>query len=308
MLDTRRIVIAWVMLTSGCPTVGTPSGDGDADQEPDGDARADADHEDDADAAGDARPDVDFDVPPILETVLIYAHSRDTLYAFSPYTNSVDEIGPFTLAGGNPAPYMLDLAIDGEGEVYTSSDTSLFRVDPETAHVIEIGEFGLGEEQLYALTFLPPGVYASDRETLIGATNEGAYYSVDVSNAQPRYLGTYPDGWQSSGDIVSIAGLGTFATVKRVEQPDSPDVLVQMTFGEDGSTQARVLGSVVEGERPYRQIFGLGYWGRALYGFTNTGELVEIDRESGAGRLVSETTGAEQFWGAGVTTVVPVVY
>lgn len=307
MLEATRIAIALMAAIAGCPTVGT-SVDGDGEADGDLDAVTDSERDEDADESDGGRRDADFDVPPVLESVLIYAHSRDTLYAFSPYTNRVEEIGPFVLAGGGPAPYMLDLAINGEGEVYTSSDAALFRVDPETSHVMEVGEFGLGEEQLYALTFLPPGVYSPDRETLIGATNEGAYYSVDVSNAQPRYLGTYPDGWQSSGDIVSVAGLGTFATVKRVETPDAPDVLVQMTFGEDGSTEATVLGSVQEGDRAYTQIFGLGYWGRALYGFTNAGELVEIDRDSGSGRLVSDATGTDQFWGAGVTTVVPVVY
>lgn len=76
---------------------------------------------------------------PSLEDVLVHAHSRDTLQSLSPSSLSVTRVGPLRLPGGNPAPHMLDRAVDSEGRVFTSSDTSLFRVDPETAVAIEIG-------------------------------------------------------------------------------------------------------------------------------------------------------------------------
>ena len=287
------------------------------DEEPDADAAVDT-VEDLVDLPPEVLPDVPPDAPPDrpdvaddgpdISSVLIYAHSRNTLYTFSPYTLTVTEIGVFTLPDGTPAPYMLDLAVNEAGDVYTSSDTSLYRCDPATARVTLVGDFGLTDEELYALTFLPEGVLRSDREAMIGATNSGAYYEVNVETAEATYLGQYPDGWLSSGDIVSIVGLGTYATLKRYDYPSS-DMLAEMTFRGDGSVAARIIGAIDNpGGEQFRELFGLGYWGRSLYGFSNSGQLVEIDRDTAEGTLVTTATGTSQFWGAGVTTVAPVIF
>lgn len=241
------------------------------------------------------------DAGPRLDDVLIYAHSRDTLYTFSPYTETVAAIGPFRFADGSDGPFMLDLAVDAGGQVYTSSDASLYRVDPSTATITEVGAFGLARsEQLFALTFLVPGTIAPE-ETLIGATNEGVYYRIDLATARATRLGSYPDGWSSSGDLVSIEGLGTFATLRRSDHPT--DVLARIDFRAGGASDVTVLGAT-----GYTQLFGLGYWGRSLYGFSNRGELVEIDRATGAGTIATPDTGTMQFWGAGVTTRAPVLF
>ena len=243
---------------------------------------------------------------PSLEDVLIYAHSRDTLYTFSPETLTVTTIGSFELPDGTQAPYMLDLAVDADGNVYTSSDTSLFRVDPETAGVTEVGNFGLADEQLFALSFLADGELRAGETPLVGATNAGAYYEIDLDTADATYLGSYPDGWLSSGDIVSVAGLGTFATVKRDDFPS--DVLVQILFATDGTSTVSVRGAIKSSTQDFQQLFGLGYWGRKMYGFDNAGQLLEIDRDTGAAEIVTTETGTEHFWGAGVTTRVPVLF
>ncbi len=249
------------------------------------------------------RPDTG-DVGPDLSNVLIYAHSRDTLFTFSPATLTVETVGVFHVAGGGPQPpNMLDLAVDSDGNVFTSSADDLWIVDPRTAEVTQVGSFGLGD-QLFALSFLPPGELGSE-EVLIGAANSGDYYRIDCDTAAATLLGSYPDGWRSSGDIVSVEGLGTFATVKRDDFPS--DVLVQILFSADGSSTVVVKGPIKSSTRDFTQLFGVGYWGRVLYGFSNAGELIEIDRDTGAGELVTTDTGTDQFWGAGVTTVVPVL-
>lgn len=238
--------------------------------------------------------------------IVVYAHSRNTLFSFSPRTERVTEIGVFTMPDGTEAPFMLDLAVDSEGNVFTSSDSALWQVDPETADVEKVGDFDLGGDQLFALSFLHEGVLDPDSETLIGATNEGFYHRVDTDTAETELLDRYPDDWRSSGDIVSVRDLGTYATVRRDDR--SSDVLVQMEFASDGSSSVTVKGPIVEGDRELTQLFGLGFWGRALYGFSNAGELIAIDRDTGAATLVSEDTGTDQFWGAGVTTRAPVLY
>jgi len=257
------------------------------------------------DADVDAGHDAAVDAGPRLDDVLIYAHSRDTLYTFSPFTNTVTEIGLFQLAGGAAAPLMLDLAVDSDGAVFTSSDDTLFSVDVRNAQVTAIGTFGLGADKLFALSFLAPSESPDGTETLIGATNAGTYYAINRTNASTSMLGSYPDGWTSSGDIVSVSGLGTFATLRRTDF--TGDVLARILFSRGGSSTVVVVGPIKSASEDFQNIFGLAYWGRDVYGFSSTGQLIRIDRMTGAGEVVTTTTGTDQFWGAGVTTIVPVL-
>lgn len=246
------------------------------------------------------------DSGPSLADTLIYAHSPTTLFTFSPESNTVIEVGTFTLASGEEAPDMVDLAVNAEGQVFTTSATALWSVNPETARATQIDEFDVAErEQFYALTFLTPGTLGST-EVLLGATNMGVYYEIDPRDASVRRLGSYPDGWLSSGDLVSVEG-ATYATIRR-ESDREYDTLAQITFDDAGRSTIRVIGPIRGGGTNFRQLFGLGYWGRAVYGFSNSGQLVEIDRTTGAGRLTTTSTGTERFWGAGVTTRAPVLY
>lgn len=266
------------------------------------DAASLPDSGDDA-AMPDTGPRVDSG--PRIDDVLIYAHSRDTLFTFSAYTNTVTEVGPFRLPTGDAAPFMLDLAVDSEGAVFTSSDDTLWVVDPTTAAVTAVGDLGLGSEQLFALSFLTPTESPDSTEMLIGATNEGAYYQVSRTDASTTMLGTYPDGWSSSGDIVSVDGLGTFATLRHMDYPG--DVLARIIFARDGSSAVTVVGAIRSPTEDFRRLFGLGYWGRNMFGFSNSGQLIRVDRETGAAEVVTTATGSTQFWGAGVTTQVPVL-
>jgi len=251
-----------------------------------------------------------FDTGPLpdsgtpVEDTLIYAHSPDTLYSFSAMTNTVTEIGRFREPDGTNAPNMVDLAVNADGVVYTTSPMGFWSVDPETAEATEIGTFDLAMgEQFYALTFLAPGELRAS-ETLLGATNMGVYYEIDPADASITRLGNYPDGWLSSGDIVSVEG-ATYATIRRMD--DMVDTLAQITFDPSRTGPIRVIGPIRGGGMDFRQIFGLGYWGRSVYGFSNSGELIEIDRATGAGRLATTMTGTDRFWGAGVTTRAPVL-
>lgn len=241
------------------------------------------------------------DSGPDLSSVVIFAHSRDTLFSFSPFTNTVTTIGVFTLPDGSAAPYMTDLAVNAANEIYTCSNDALFRVDPVTAVATRIGTLTtLGGDQLFALTFLVPGELG-DTEVLLGATNSGVYYRLDPATAMATRVGQYPDGWLSSGDLVSVEGLGTFATIRRDDFPT--DLLARIDFITGGASVVDVIG-----ETGYDQLFGLGYWGSKLYAFSNSGELVEIDRTTGVGTIATADTGTMQFWGAGVTTRVPVIF
>ncbi len=252
-----------------------------------------------------------FDTGPLpdsgtpLEDTLIFAHSPDTLFSFSAETNEVTEIARFTESDGSNADDMVDLAVDAAGNVFTSSREALWSVNVTTGVVTQIGLFDVAEgEQFYALTFLAPGELRP-AETMVGATNMGVYYEIDATDASVARLGSYPDGWLSSGDLVSVEG-ATYATIRQMD--DMVDTLAQITFDGTGRSTIRVIGPIRGGGTDFRQIFGLGYWGRSVYGFSNAGELIEIDRMTGAGRLATTMTGTDRFWGAGVTTRAPVLF
>ena len=296
----RILFLALFSILAGCSDRSQGRGGGD---DPDAGPTDSGSPTVDAPPPPDTGPRPDAGPPP--EDVVVYAHSRDTLYAFSPMSLTVTTIGPFRTASG-AAPFMTDLAVDADGRVFSVSDTELWRVDPETAEVTRVGALDLGSDRLYALTFIAVGELSGSREVLVGATNEGFYHELDPDRGTATMLGRYPDGWQSSGDLVSVRGLGTFATVRRLDV--DTDVLIRLDFSGDGSSTATVVGEIRDGTRTFRELFGLGYWGRSLYAFSNAGELLEIDRETGAGSVVSVETGASQFWGAGVTTLAPVLF
>jgi hypothetical protein len=314
----QPLLLLVVLAIGGCAKVNGTDADADADADaPDGDPDGDTE----ADVEPDADPDEPGDADEPIDDVIIYSHSRDTLYAFSPFQNRVVAQFQLELPDGSRAPEMVDLAVNRDGEVFTSSYDSLYEIDTTTGVATIVGDLVdeegrlLNDElavRLYALTFIPAALFpgATADEVLIGAANEGTCYEVDRDTAVARFVGSYPDGWRSSGDLVSVEGLETTFATLRVEDytPEDPDYLAEVTFMPGGEIALSAPIAVENEERIFNQIFGLGYWGRQLYGFTAAGELVAIDRETAVGELATTDTGATEFWGAGVTTQVPVLY
>ena len=244
----------------------------------------------------DAGPAIDAGTPE--DDVIVWAHSADTLFALNPRTLTVTPVGMFSFADGGVVPGMTDLAVNKSGEIFTCSRTDLYRVDPRTAVTTHIAALGLESGvQFNGMTFLPEGVIDAEAETLVGATDAGDYYRVDPVTGTTTRLGTYSNGYLSSGDIVSVVGAGTFATVKRDDL--TTDLLVRLDPATGTATR---IGDGIG----YRRIFGVGYWRSRLYGFVADGTLVEINIETGVGTPVDGETGSDQFWGAGVTTRAPV--
>lgn len=238
------------------------------------------------------------DAGPVEDEVLVYAHSAGTLFAFDPRALTVTPIGAFRLPDGSQAPQMTDLAVDSAGMIFTCGRTALYRVDATTAVATHVADFDLPTGvEFNGLTFLPAGALDPASEVLVGATDAGDYYRVDPATGATTLLGTYSNGYVSSGDIVSVEGAGTFATVKRDDL--TTDLLVRLDPRTGTATR---IGEGIG----YSRLFGLGYWRSRLFAFHADGQLVEIDILTGQGTLVSTTTGTDQFWGAGVTTLAPV--
>lgn len=249
-----------------------------------------------------------------LDDVLIYAHSRDTLYEFSPFTNTVTELGVFEIAGETDVN-MLDLAVDADGTILAVGFENIYVVDPETLETTPAmqyrADFDPMQDPLFALSFIAPDQSPTGSEILIGATNSGELFEVDLLTDRLIPRGNYPDNWGSSGDITSVAGLGTFATLRQRDAmgrpiEGEPDAVAEITIPMSGAATVNIIGTTrTAGGETFTALFGLGYWGRDLYGFTTEGQLLQINRDTGITVLVSDMTGADQFFGAGVTTQVP---
>jgi hypothetical protein len=131
-------------------------------------------------------------------------------------------------------------------------------------------------------------------EVLVGGATDGTYWRIDATTGAATMLGTFQGGWGLSGDIVSIAGAATYATVRR-----------STTMNDSLATIDPRTGAVtIVGDTGFSQIYGLGYWRATLFGFTRSGQFLIIDARTGRGRLVGTPT--MQFSGAGVTTLAPV--
>ncbi len=284
--------LAVLAVAAGCSSRGGTRGPGGLD----GDGGRHDAGTTDAGVPVDAGPRPDAGTPD--DDVIVWAHSADTLFAFDPRELVVTSVGDFTLSDGASAPEMTDLAVDEAGTLYTCSRTALWRVDAATAQATHVVDYTLPDGvELNGLTFLPVGTIDPAAETLVGATDSGDYYRIDPATGDATLLGTYSHGYVSSGDIVSVEGAGTYATVKR----DDLDTDVLVRLDPETGTATRVGEGI-----GFRRLFGLGYWRSRLFAFAADGSLIEIDIETGTGSTVSTATGTDQFWGAGVTTLAPV--
>ena len=78
--------------------------------------------------------------------------------------------------------------------------------------------------------------------------------------------------------------------------------LVKSVQTEGRPLKLRDLGIIGNDEFYWSGVFGLGYWGATLYGFTDEGVLLSIRRDNAEATIEVERTGADRFFGAGVTT------
>lgn len=227
------------------------------------------------------------DLGPILGTTLVYAHSADTLYRLNPSTLKLSKVGAFVWPGS--ADTMTDLAIDRYGDLIGVSFNSIYRVDPQNARCTRLAQIAV---DFNGLSFLP----GSDGEILVGVTQDGIVYRIDKLTGAAQQIGAYGAGIPSSGDIVSVRGFGTVATVTRPLISDH-DWLARI---DESTGKASLIGDI-----GYSGIWGLGFWRGKVYGFSTHKQALEIDVNSGRGTPIPDAFGID-FWGAAVTTSAPI--
>lgn len=245
----------------------------------------DAADDDPIDAATDA-PAVDT-LPPFEGDV--YAHSYTRLYKVDPDTLSVMLIGAFQWPEGYEQELMTDIAVDRNGQITGISFGAVFAIDRDTARVTLRST--LSGQPFNGLTFVPQ---PDDSEILVGTGLGGTLWQIDPTGATaPVQRGAYGGQVISSGDIVSVDGFGTVATVKNGSELD------YLARIDDATGTATIIGPT-----GFTDIWGIGYWRDKVFGFVATNQFVLIDVDTGVAQYIS--TGPENWAGAGVTTRAPI--
>ena len=248
---------------------------------PDGAAGADAPDHGGADGPGD------------VGVTYVYAHTSSELYRVDPDTLAITRVGAFQFSTGSDQ--ITDIAIDKSGLLIGVSFTAVYRIDPGTAAATRLGA-QLGGT-FNGLSFVPASVIGeTGDDVLIGSRNaDGVIFRIDPQTGGATQIGNMGGGFSSSGDLVSVAGLGTFLTADNGTGPDRLVRLAPQTFA------ATQLGTDIG----FAEIWGVAYWRDRLFGFTNGGEFITINPTTGAGTLVQ--AGGPAWWGAAVTTLAPVI-
>lgn len=247
--------------------------------EPDGGVRAEAPPMD-ADVAPipDASVPAKDAEPQIIEPALkpVYIHTGSMLYSYDPTRNVAVAIGGFRTRD-RVIEEMVDIAIDPDGRMFGGTrDQQVFRIDPKTASCLFAFDF---QDELNGLTFLADG-----RLVVAGASVS----IVDPTNGRMIRELVSPGTYETSGDIVGLPDGKLYWTVRGSGPGSTGDGLVRI---HPSNGRVEFLG-----EASIDRIFGLGYAGDSLYGFSSSGTVATLDRQTGSVMRQSQLEG--HWWGA----------
>lgn len=231
--------------------------------------------------------------------VTIYAHDATNLYTVDPDTYAVHMVGSFGFTAFGE--YMTDLGIDQNGNMLGTSFVPVFptgmtmmvySVNPTTAKATQLTMNS--QRSFNGLSFVPATqVGGTGADVLVGTeAADGQVWQVNTTTGAVTQVGSMGGSYVSSGDIVSVDGFGTVQTVKGTTH----DILVKLDMT---SFTAHPIGT----DTGFDKIWGLGYWKGKVFGFTNAGQIITIDPNTGAGTQVA--SGGPGWYGAAVTTVAP---
>ncbi len=195
-----------------------------------------------------------------------YAHTGDNLYLLDPFAKTIQEVAE--------VPNLFDIDTHPDGTLYGITATELYRFDEALARWFLVGNF----PQIEGGTGL-----AIDSFGTAFVTAEDQVYTVDLNNAQTQLVGALGGDFFSSGDCVVNKQDTLFMTSKAFDEPDTLVVIDRATG------RGTAIGQIVnpnDREQRFTNVFGLtAGWGK-LFGLNSRGELIEIDRATGAGTLV----------------------
>lgn len=275
---------------------------------------------------------------------LIYAHTDKELFQLDAKTDDLDlkALGEFECQEDGA---MTDLAVDSQKNIWAVSASFVHRLEIGNQTVSCAEKIALKnaskEVRYYGLSFAPAGILG-ESEVLVAGNTAGELWSIDGEGSVKK-LGTFGnvpknDGnghnyansgkaWELSGDIVFLANGGSplgYATVRDCPKPPSAEncnetnTLIELDLSKlktanGGSVTKSVRGQIVEAKGcktpafdAFGQMFGIAAWDDKVYGFSRSGNLVDINVKDGTGCFVQNYPDFK-FAGAGVTTLAPVL-
>jgi hypothetical protein len=226
-------------------------------------------------------------------TTYIFAHTATQLYRVDPDTLGITLAGNFSFAGGG-SDQITDIAIDKSGLMIGISFTSVYRIDVATAVCTRLSQNLT--TTFNGLSFVPASEIGQTGADILVATQNtsGIVSKIDTATGAATQIGNM-GSFSSSGDLVSIVGLGTLQTADNGAAADKLVRLAPNTFA------ATAIGSTIG----YSDIWGIAYWKDKIFGFTESGQFITIDPTTGVGTLVQGD--GPHWWGAAVTTLAPVI-
>lgn len=240
-----------------------------------------------------------------VETSRVYAHSGDTLYRIDTVNLGTVQVGAMTGLGTQS---MTDLAIDKADHMVGITLDKLYSIEPTTGVVTLIKDLSQSASNFTSLSYVPADLNdPASADILVSANSFGDVFQIDPAAGTATKIGSYGTVANgkvgSSGDLIGVRGLGIYATVDIGTAPNSNDYLAKI---DPVTWTATPLGTGTG----FDNIFGLGYWAGKFYGFvddktTHTGKIISIDPNTGAGTEL--LSGAQEWYGAGVTTDAPVI-
>lgn len=244
------------------------------------------------------------DAPPVADLSRVYAHSGGMLYQMDSLTLAATPIGAMTDL--DPAN-LLDLAVDKDGKLVGITRNNLYSLNATTGAATLINDLTVAAQGFTSLSYVPNAT-SGQPDVLVAANDEGNVFRIDPTAGTATQIGSYGtttggDPIVSSGDLFGVVGFGVWATVD--VGGETMDYLARI----DPSNNWKA--TVLPQSTGYDKIFGLGFWGGKIYGFVDNGfdigggKMIQIDSTTGA---AIELSSADVRWfGAGVTTVAPII-
>jgi hypothetical protein len=245
-----------------------------------------------------------------IDSSRVYAHSGSTLFRIDTQNLGTIQIGAMTGLGNQS---LTDLAIDKADHMVGITLDKIYTIDATTGAVTLIKDLSQNARGFTSLSYVPTDLDdANSEDILVSANDHGDVFEIDSNAGTATIIGNYGTvalgNVVSSGDIVAVRGLGIYATV------DIYDPNTHQNVGTDhlavidpaDNWKATPIGTGTG----FDNIFGLGYWAGKFYGFVDdktnhTGKIIEIDPNTGKGTEI--LSGAQEWYGAGVTTAAPIL-
>jgi len=253
-----------------------------------------------------------YTVPPSL---LMYAHSREELFAISPGSLKLKVLGKLSFDKGIPdnEKSVNDIAMTSDGRLFAITKTFIYEVNFKTVKATKV-------TQVQGATKLPPMVALTFEKSgkLLGSNIDGSLYRIYYKSGTGKpqgtveKLGEYGSGMGSSGDLVAIKDGSIFGVTHKgsgATKDNNKMIKVRLPGGSVNKNSLALAGCPLG----HGKVWGLAYWAGTIYGFTrgDNKDAKMISIKPNGGDVTKTCTVKEiktypyQFWGAAVTPLAP---